>query len=904
MNKPGAGRLEDMLGVGPNVRSATQRESLRLLRELQAREAELELTKATVAELEDRLARSETLYAELYERAPVGYATLDVERRIVAVNPKLSELLDFQRRRLFGVRFVDLVWLPDRGRFIEFLERRGAVTSRDGRTFHLEGAGGPIPVMLELGGAGPDGVHLAIIDLSGLFRAHAAVREREARLRAVLDTVADAILAVGPDGSIESCNAAAAQLFDTPSARLVHQDARALLPGLLGLESRKRTELVATRPDGSSVPVEVAVSPLERGRTPTLVVSLTDISERKRRAAELEEALGRFRQLADHLDDAMYVLDSATGQVLYVSPAFASIFGRSLAEVDDEAWPSLRSIHPEDRERVAETVGDFFEHGGSLDLQFRIVRPDGSLRTVRSRASKIPGQNRVTGLLHDMTDELSLQAELRQAQRLEAIGTLASGIAHDFNNLLMGVGGCAQLALRRLDANHEAYGYLRRAADAILRGANLTRQILRFSDTRTTTDEPVELDAVVRGARDLMQSLVGEQVTLSMQLGAPALSIAAEPGDIEQMLLNLASNARDAMPNGGGLWFRTEPRQGSAVALSVTDTGVGMDEETKRRVFEPFFTTKEVGKGTGLGLSTVFAMVRRMGGTIGIESAPGQGTTFTLCLPVVAPEKDEPSALENEAMQGAGQTILIVDDDPLIRLTVETHVESLGYRALVASSVGEALRLYTRSPHPVDVVLTDVMMPGLLGSDLGRILQQNAPDVTVIFMSGHPLGELVEKGIVSRDARILTKPFGTRDLGLVLRRAIETKLPSQPPSPLRVFVVDDNPDVVDALRDLLEMDAYTVGTARTSSDALRDIPDFRPDIVLCDIHLDDAMSGYDLVARLRNDARLERTTFLAVTGLSPDQCRPAALAAGFRDVLPKPLDFNRLSKVLSEAIQR
>ena len=512
-------------------------------------------------------------------------------------------------------------------------------------------------------------------------------------------------------------------------------------------------------------------------------------------------------------------------------------------------------------------------------------------------------QNRITGILHDMTEELRLQAELRQAQRLEAIGTLASGVAHDFNNLLMGVGGCAQLALRRLDPEHEAYGYLRRAVDAILRGANLTRQILRFSDTRRSTDDPVELDAVVMGARDLIHSLVGEQIALSVIAGAPGLAIAADPGDLEQVLLNLASNARDAMPNGGLLVFRTEPQQGGMVALSVRDTGMGMSEETKRRIFEPFFTTKEVGKGTGLGLSTVFAVIRRMGGTISIDSALGEGTTFTLSLPVVIAEPSTNEEGYTDAASGAGQTILIVDDDPLIRMTVETHVQSLGYRALTASSVTDALRIYTENA-PIDVVLTDVMMPGLLGSDLGRILQKSAPELAVIFMSAHPRHDLVERGYLQAGARILAKPFDARELGGALQHALQDKPRSRRRSPMRVFVVDDDPDVLDAVRDFLALEGHLVSTAQSSGTALERIPVFAPDVVLCDINVDEQMNGFDLVSKLRDEERLSKTVFLAVTGMALNQCKPAARAAGFSDVLTKPLDFHRLSSLLASHVAR
>jgi CheY-like chemotaxis protein len=336
----------------------------------------------------------------------------------------------------------------------------------------------------------------------------------------------------------------------------------------------------------------------------------------------------------------------------------------------------------------------------------------------------------------------------------------------------------------------------------------------------------------------------------------------------------------------------------------VGDVGIGMTEETRRRVFEPFYTTKEVGKGTGLGLSTVFAVVRRMGGTISISTALGKGTTFTLNLPVVIAEPALARDDSDDAAPGEGETVLIVDDDALIRMTVETYVESLGYRALTAANVPDALKIYMESTRPIDAVLTDIMMPGLLGSELGRILHTNAPEIAVIFMSAHPHRELVRKGHVHEDAHWLSKPFDAHELGVTLRHALKDRARSEPPQRLRIFAIDDDADVLEALRDLLELDGHSVGVATTTHDALRDVPRFVPDVVLCDVNLEEPSSGIDLVARLRRDEQLQKTSFLAVTGMAPNPIRPTAMAAGFEDVLTKPLDFQKLSRDLVSRVRR
>ncbi len=906
MNEPGALDAERLF-QGPGLRSAEQREFMRVLHELQEHQAEVELQNEALERTRQELALVEERYFELFELAPVGYATLDAGGRIVVANLMMAKLLHTNRRRLVGSKLAERIAPSHRERFELFLADAFGTSPMRRTSLELDvmGPRGELtPVMLEseTTRGSEDALRVALVDLTDLRRAESVVREREAYLQAILDTVVDGIMTVREDGRIESCNVAAATLFGTSTGWLVGKSVNRIMPRfsarVAGLGTgATRSELLAVRVDGNQFPVEVGVSALRTGNTTRLVGVIKDISERKRRDAELEEALARFRQIAEHIDDAIFVVDAKSGRALYVNPAFEVIWGRSAREVLSEPWPRLAWIHEDDR-AVVQLAAEALRLGAPFDVQYRLTRPDGSVRTVRCRATLVAEQDRITGIIHDMTDELSLQAELRQAQRLEAIGTLASGVAHDFNNLLMGVGGCAQLALRQLDPTHEAYGYIRRAADAILRGANLTRQILRFSDTRRSTDTPVELDTVVLGARDLIRSLVGDQVAVSVEVGAPELFIAADAGDIEQVLLNLASNARDAMPDGGHLALQTEARQGGMVAMTVRDTGLGMSEETKNRVFEPFFTTKDVGKGTGLGLSTVFAVVRRVGGTISVESAVGAGTTFTLLFPVVIPEAPSEPPERREASRGAGQTILIVDDDPLIRLTVETHVEALGYRAITASSVTDALRTYRESEQPIDVILTDIMMPGLLGSDLARILKKSSSEVSVIFMSAHPRQELIRQGHLTEESRLLTKPFDTRDLGHALERAL-VEHPRVTPAKLRIFLVDDDADVVDALRELLEMEGHTVATALHTNDALLGIPAFAPDVVLCDLNVDDRMGGLDLVEQLSKDERLEKTVFLAVTGLSPSQCRAAALEAGFEDVLAKPLDFDTLAQKLA-----
>jgi CheY-like chemotaxis protein len=468
---------------------------------------------------------------------------------------------------------------------------------------------------------------------------------------------------------------------------------------------------------------------------------------------------------------------------------------------------------------------------------------------------------------------------------------LTSGVAHDFNNLLMGVGGCVKLASKRLDPNHPAAPYLRRAAESILHGASLTRQILRFSDTRPSADGPIELDEVVQSARELVRSLLGEHVRLRVITEAPGVQIAADAGEIEQILMNLASNARDAMPDGGSLTFRT-CSAGDRVELTVSDTGSGMPESVRARAFEPFFTTKEIGRGTGLGLATVFAVAARLGGKVSIDSAEGHGTSIAVSLPIAV--RTGSSGLAEAATAGGGKRVLLVENDALVRMTVENQLETLGCHVLSAESVSEAMMLLDDAGDPVDLAIVDVMMPCALGTKLQELLAARHNPLPILFISAHARSELVRHFGLPANAKLLSKPFDAAALGKAL-----TDLCGGAPQPVRtrVFIVEDNVDIADSLREILES-RYDVHVAYDGAEAVRAIREFEPDLVLCDLELGLDMHGCDVVRALAGDPRLAHTRYLALTGRDPCSCQEQAKAAGFDRVLGKPLDLDHLMELL------
>jgi CheY-like chemotaxis protein len=362
--------------------------------------------------------------------------------------------------------------------------------------------------------------------------------------------------------------------------------------------------------------------------------------------------------------------------------------------------------------------------------------------------------------------------------------------------------------------------------------------------------------------------------------------------------MNLATNARDAMPKGGRLTLRTVLQQNS-VSLECLDNGVGMSNAVRARLFEPFFTTKGVGKGTGLGLATVFALVRRIGGTVHVESEIGHGTCFRMTFPLVEPTAEQRSP-ESVPPPASGATVLMADDDPLVRLTVEHHLAALGYRVLVASSTHEAIEVCEDDSLRIDLMLTDVMMPEMLGTELARVLASRNKKFPVVYMSAHAKEELVSTGRLPQGARLLAKPFDANTLSEALTAALEEARVNRENARHRIFVIDDNRDIAEGLQEILRLRGHTVEIAVSADEALGNVPAFRPHVVLCDVALGGRMDGFELTRTLRHDPRLAETLFIAVTGFQSSECQEQATEAGMHRVLTKPVVTDKLVRILKE----
>jgi two-component system cell cycle sensor histidine kinase/response regulator CckA len=498
-----------------------------------------------------------------------------------------------------------------------------------------------------------------------------------------------------------------------------------------------------------------------------------------------------FRELTETIEDVFWVTNPAKTRILYVSPAYERIWGRSCRSLYDEPFSWLDAIHPEDRERVRFAAWSRQAEGG-YDQVYRIILPDQQVRWIRDKAFPVrnaSGQvERIVGIARDITEYLQLKDQLRHSQKMEAIGQLAGGIAHDFNNILAVIILQAELAATADDLPGEVGDSLKQIRFAADRAANLVRQLLLFSRKQMMQARNLDLNGLVTHLARMIQRIIGENVHLQLHLHPAPLITCADAGMLDQVLMNLAVNARDAMPGGGPLliqtgekimdgdWARLHPgaAPGRYVCLAVSDTGTGIPKQMMPRIFEPFFTTKEPGKGTGLGLATVFGIVKQHGGLIEVDSEPGRGSTFRVFLPASQAAPESLASAEPFRPCGGTETILLVEDDEAVRLFTSAMLKRKGYHVLEAPNGVQALKLWEEHRACVSLLLTDLVMPaGVNGQELASRLQQDKPQLKVIFTSGYSAEIAGRQTEFNLGENFLQKPCPPRELLQTIRRSLD-----------------------------------------------------------------------------------------------------------------------------------
>jgi PAS domain S-box-containing protein len=552
------------------------------------------------------------------------------------------------------------------------------------------------------------------------------------------------------------------------------------------------------RKDGSVIDVEISSHALLFDQRRAEMVLAHDVTERRRAEAALAESELRYRTLADS-GQALIWTAGIDKQCDYFNQPWLDFTGRTLERELGDGW--TQGVHPDDREQCFSIYSEAFDRRERFSMLYRLRRCDGEYRWLQDdgcpRFNSAGDFIGYIGHCLDITERKraeeqtrSVEEQLRQAQKLETIGRLAGGVAHDFNNMLSIILGYGEAILQTLHHDDPLHNEIKEIVKAGERSAALTRQLLAFSRRQTLQPRVLDLNVVINNLEKMLHRLIGEDVELVLSLAKDLARVKADPGQIEQVIMNLAVNARDAMPQGGKLITETsnvilgeryseshaDVVPGRYVMLAVTDTGCGMDRQTLAQIFEPFFTTKEKEKGTGLGLSMVYGIVRQSGGYIWAYSEPGRGTTFKIYLPQTQalPEaKEEHYRVEKSG--GNGRHILVVEDEDALRKLTETILARLDFHVTVAANGGEALQIVEKSGLKPDLVITDVVMPGMSGPALVERLRRKHPDLGVLYMSGYTDTAIVHHGILDPSTPFLQKPFTIQNLTAKVSEAMPGK---------------------------------------------------------------------------------------------------------------------------------
>jgi two-component system cell cycle sensor histidine kinase/response regulator CckA len=503
-----------------------------------------------------------------------------------------------------------------------------------------------------------------------------------------------------------------------------------------------------------------------------------EVLERRRNEEMLRQSEERFSKAFCFNPLPMTISTKADGRYLDVNDSFLALVGGERDSVVGHTMSELAIwVEPEDRITMMRRLR---EQGRVIGLPARIRASTGVVLQARVSAEQIEllGQLCVLAVTEDTTEMRLVQAQSEQSKKMEAVGRLAGGVAHDFNNLLGVIMGYSELLIEQLDPETQIAKHLLQIKLAAARGAHLTRQLLVFSRQQVVSLKLLDLNAVIREAAKLLSRVVREDIILSYQTSVSVELIKADAGQIEQVLMNLVVNARDAMPDGGQITIATnsialnekyclghEPViVGDYVMLEVRDTGCGMDESTKAHVFEPFFTTKQPGKGTGLGLASVYGIVQQCGGYVSISSELGRGTTFKLYFPRMQGQIDFGTTAINTKSIGGNETILLVEDEPALREITASILRSAGYTVVEANTPTKAIQLAETHPERIHLLLTDVIMPHMSGVELSKRLKTSMPHLKVIFASGYGGDELAKQLTIATDAVLLSKPFSKTSL--------------------------------------------------------------------------------------------------------------------------------------------
>jgi two-component system cell cycle sensor histidine kinase/response regulator CckA len=752
-----------------------------------------------------RMAEEELIrLAAIVESSGDAIFSKDLSGRITSWNKGAEEIYGYSRTEIIG-KDVSMLAPPDRvdensritedlkaGRSIETFE-----TVRKSRSGKLIDVSLTISPVLDSEGT--------VVGGSIIARDITAQKRAEEALRKANETSIYAspipIVAADTDRRVTMWNPAAEALFGWSEQEVVGKanpsipreeflEAAHLHRDLLSGQILTNREVQRQKRDGSRVTVNLSAAPIRDAnrKVKGILGFLIDITEQRRAQEALKLAEQKYRAIFENSVEGIYQ-STPEGKYMSANPALAHMLGFDSEAELVEAITDIRTqayVNPEIRDEFIKALK---EHGSVQKFEYEAYRKDGKTIWVSENAHAVltPQGNihHFEGTLQDITQHRELEEQLRQMQKIEAIGRLAGGVAHDFNNILMAISSYAELLERKLTDDA-----MRRYADEIVkatdRGSSLTQGLLTFSRKQVSSPRIIHLNTLIAEQLTMLKRLIPENIEVSFIAGTDIESVKADPGQLEQVIMNLVINARDAMPNGGRLVLETSNARldrglvvspeksptGKYVLLAVSDNGCGMDSETKSHIFEPFFTTKEQGKGTGLGLSTVFGIVKHSDGQIFVNSEPGMGTTFKVFFPAVAAKAQTATRVdEHNCVPGTG-TILLVEDEDGVRNSASEYLAENGYKVLKANGGREALQLAKQYEHDIDLLLTDLVMPQMSGTELAGKIAEMRPRICTIFMSGYSDNLLSHQQMTDLKHVLLQKPFRLAALGERVREAL------------------------------------------------------------------------------------------------------------------------------------
>jgi two-component system NtrC family sensor kinase len=778
-----------------------------------------------------------------------------------------------------------------------------------------------------------------IRDMTDRVLAQEAIESLSRHYELLLTSAGEGIVGLEADGTVSYLNPAATALFGRDAADLLGEELHSKVhqgeggegsrcteecPILTSLQEGTcfRGEVVFFRKDGTPFPTATSLTPIMEGGAVTGgVMIFEDITHRKEQEDALRASEERFRGLVEHATYGIYQ-STAEGRFQAVNPALVEILGYDSPE-EVLALDLARDVYADPEERK-DLVATFQREGTFMGAEATWVRKDGTTVPVRLSGRSIWGPDGVFQLFEVMVENLSerktLENQLRQAQKMEAVGQLTGGIAHDFNNVLSVILLNSELLAASVEGGDPVeLRDIQAIQDSAKRASSITRKLLGFSRKAELLMEPVQLDKIAGDMTPMLRTLLPESIELTVDVVPGVGPVLADTGSVEQMLLNLVGNSRDALPKGGRVSVRVSDvevddtyavlhphvQPGQYVCLEVSDNGTGMDEETLKRVFDPFFSTKASGAGTGLGMAMVYGLTKQQDGYVNIDSELGVGTTTHLCFPTISSDETWDTR-DDPVDQGthASATILLVEDEENLAAATRRALEGKGYEVILATNGLEALELFRDGKDRIDLVLSDLVLPGLGGIDLLDQLQQEHGPIRFILTSGYSGKELDvgERDITSLP--FLRKPWILTELLRVIKMTLNSELQFTENIHGQHPHHDDDPEILRALRRVLESKGHSVSEASDGKVALRRFAGNPPDLVITDIYMPE-MDGIEFIIRVRE--AFPEARILAMSGggfLSQDRVLGAASLLGAEDVLEKPFTGEEVLDQVTRVLQK